>query len=97
MQSRSSSGVYVPELLRLAIFAFLVLPSLYKLVSTTLADTMPPKKKTRFEGTDTTDGGDNKPWKVMMSYHVYYGPGCHSTFYINAADQKGLTKDGSCL
>ena len=33
----------------------------YKLVSTTLADTMPPKKKTRFEGTDTTNGGDNKP------------------------------------
>ena len=29
VQSRSSSGVYVPELLRLAIFAFLVLPSLY--------------------------------------------------------------------
>jgi hypothetical protein len=28
VQSRSSSGVYVPELLRLAIFAFLVLPSL---------------------------------------------------------------------
>ena len=55
---------------------------------------MPPKKKTRFEG---TNGGDNYPWKVLKSYLVCYGPGYHSTFYINAANQKDLTEDGVLL
>jgi len=33
VQSRSSSGIYVPELWGPAIFAFLVLPSLYSSVA----------------------------------------------------------------
>ena len=46
VQSRSSSGVYIPELLRPAIFAFLVLPSLYDLKDQ-LVVFFEPVRKTR--------------------------------------------------
>ena len=50
-----------------------------------------PKRKTRiFEGTD--DGEDN-PWKVLESYHVFYGPGFHAVFKINKPDREGLTEE----